>query len=294
MPDLGALLVLLALTAVAAAAVAAPLLRRAPTDADLAPREELEYLHRAALDALRDVEADRRAGSLDEADYRRERSAAQARATETLAALEAAPPSAGDGSAAVAWPRRAALAIGAALAILLVAGSALPSHVPVSLAQPIRVNQALADAQAAEEARQATIAQMLERFRADPNDAEALAALGRAYLAGGPDELARAATVLVLLISLEPENAEAHVDLATAFVRAGSLEDATTTVDRLEELAPGSPDIPFLRGLIARQAGRHADAVEQFDRFLGLAPDDPRAPMIRGLRAESAALAPGA
>lgn len=296
MPELGELALLLVIGGAAAALVAAPLWRR---PADLAPdrqpdEDELEYRYRAALEALRDVETDRRAGSLDEAAYAREREDAEARAAKTLAELEAGGSGAPDaGRRPIARrARRLAAVTGSLLGLLLLVGFVAPANTPASLAQPVRTNQPLADALAAEEARQATVARMLDRFRADPRDAEALRALADAYLAGGPDDLPRAAAVLLLLIDLQPENVEALADLAGAYLRAGDLANGQAAVDRLAQIAPDSADLAFLRGLIAVERGENELAVTHFDRFLELAPDDPRAAMVRSLRAEAAGSLP--
>src|SRR6185436_4494284 len=71
---------------VVAAAIAWPILRpRSTVTFDTQADAEAQALrHRVALDALLDVEADRRAGSLDDASYERERAEAEARAAETL------------------------------------------------------------------------------------------------------------------------------------------------------------------------------------------------------------------
>ena len=62
------ILVLLALL-VAGGVVLLPLFRRAPVDSTDDGRDAAEIRHRVALEALRDVEVDRRAGSLDESGY---------------------------------------------------------------------------------------------------------------------------------------------------------------------------------------------------------------------------------
>jgi len=88
----GLTLITLALLAgialVTAVAVGWPLIRgRSGPVAPAAAESEVEaraLRHRVALDALLDVEADRRAGSLDDASYVRERADAEARAAQTL------------------------------------------------------------------------------------------------------------------------------------------------------------------------------------------------------------------
>ena len=106
MPDLGQWLMLAVIGLAIAAAIAWPLLRpgTAASVTDSGAEAEARALrHRVALDALLDVEADRRAGSLDEASYARERAEAEARAAQTL--LDADPVT----SAATPSPGRSGL-----------------------------------------------------------------------------------------------------------------------------------------------------------------------------------------
>ena len=68
---------------VAGAVVLAPLWRRPPAALRDETRDGAEVRHRVALETLRDVEADRRAGSLDEAAYAEQLAEAEARAAAT-------------------------------------------------------------------------------------------------------------------------------------------------------------------------------------------------------------------
>ncbi len=283
-------LLLAAVGAVVAVAIGWPVIRHAsavsaPMEADDAPAVR----HRLALEALRDVEADRRAGSLDDAGYAAQRAEAEAHAAATLAALDASddqpsrhPSRRGGG--------RLLAGLAALLALGVVVGFTLPE--PIGLGERTVVNQPLADAIAVEQARQAQIQDLLGRIAADPRDADALSALADAYLAGdGPDDLQRGAAALLLLINVQPQDASAYQRLITAYIRAGDWTDARATVDAYAQFAADDEaDIPFFRGLIALRGDQDpTEAVRQFDRFLELAPDDPRAPMIRGLRVDAAA-----
>jgi cytochrome c-type biogenesis protein CcmI len=282
-------LLLAAVGAAVAAAIGWPVIRRSATaavsDVDDAP----VVRHRLALEALRDVEADHRAGSLDEAGYAEQRAEAEAHAATTLAAVDVSGSAAPRPAARAGSPRLLA-GLAALLALGVVVGFALPD--PIGLGERTVVNQPLADAIAVEQARQAQIQELLGRIAADPRDADALSALADAYLAGDhPEDLQRGAAALLLLINVQPEDASAYQRLITAYIRAGDWTDARATVDAYAEFAEDDDaDIPFFRGLIALRGDRDpAEAVRQFDRFLELAPDDPRAPMIRGLRVDAAA-----
>jgi cytochrome c-type biogenesis protein CcmH/NrfG len=294
MPDLGQWLILLMLGAAAAVAVGWPLrgdFRRPGGEQGLLEdpeREALELRHRVALEGLRDVEADRRAGSLDDAAYQRERGEAEERAARSLAELEAAPAS--PSPAVTHWGagRRAARWLAAILGVALLVGFALPG--PIGLGQHTVVDQALADQLAAESARQAEIQRLLGVLARDPRDVQAFSDLADAYLAGDTSsDLQHAALALQAVISLDPHNRSAYRRLITAYMTAGDLSDAKATTDSYSAMAGAAePDIPFFRGLIARAEGDGAEALTQFDRFLAIAGDDPRVAMIRSLRAEAA------
>lgn len=283
MPDL---VVLLAGLAVVAAVVLWPLRaepQRAPDDRMAAAR----IRHRAALEALRDVEADHRAGSLDAAAYAAELAAAEAEAAATRAALDAAD-AAPDLSPAPTGSRRG-LAIGAAalIGLVLVAGSLLDGS---GLANETIVNQPLADARAAEAERQARITELLADIASDPTDTAALSDLADAYLAGPGDDLPRAAAALQLLINADPGRPDSYERLMTAYLRAGDYQNARAVHDSYLELDAADPaEAAFYDGLIALRGEDDPErALEAFDTFLDLAPDDPRVPMISGLRDEAA------
>jgi cytochrome c-type biogenesis protein CcmH/NrfG len=320
MPELGQLALLALLAALAAAVVAVPLVRpRGRAETELSQDDELATLalrHRIAVESLRDVEADRRAGSLDEAGYAEVRREAEERATRTLAELEAARargtvagelsgaaepaatvglPANPDASSRGRWSsRRLVVAAAGALAVLLVVGTFAPG--PLSIANPTVLDQQLAAAQQAEAARQATIARLQSQLVAKPDDLAALVALARAYLDGGTaDERNRAAVLLIAAIRLDAQNQDAYRLLITAYIGAADYTDAAAATDAFAAIAPSSPDVAFFRGLIAYQGSNdRASAVRWFDEFLQAAPDDPRAAMVRSLRAEAAGALPGA
>jgi cytochrome c-type biogenesis protein CcmH/NrfG len=256
-----------------------------------ADRETLALRHRLALEALRDVEADRRAGSLDDESYEVQRREAEDDAARTLLALEQAPAtSAATAGADSPFSRRAAGVIGGILVLALVAGFALPG--PAGIAERTETNQALADAIAREDARQAQIDALLDRVAADPSDTDALSQLADAYLAGSNRaDLQRAAAALLLLINYDPQDASAYRRLITAYINAGAWDDASAALEAYADVAEDDdPDLPFFAGLIAlRGDDDPAEAIRQFDAFLELAPDDPRAAMIEGLRAQAQA-----
>jgi cytochrome c-type biogenesis protein CcmH/NrfG len=270
--------ILLAL-AVAAAGLAVlwPIWRGAPAeDPATDERSAAELRHRVALESLRDVETDRRAGSLDDA---------EARAAATRAALDGVPAAAP--VPAVRRPSLVPLAVAAAIGVALVGGSLLPA---AGIANRTEINEGLAAAQAAEAARQHRIDELTEAFAANPEDPAVLSDLADAYLAGSSDEdLAAAAAALQLLITVEPDRADAYERIVAAYIRANDFGNARAALDSYEGIATADPvEVAFLDGLIAlRGEGDQDRATAAFDRFLELAPDDPRASMIRSLRDEA-------
>lgn len=257
----------------------------APADAEV---EAAELRHRAALDALRDVEADRRAGWLDAGAYAGERGAAEERAAVTLAGLDlarkgpAAPAATADPRA-----RRAAALVAAAIAALLLVGVAVPP--PLGLANATRVDESRAAAEAAEAARQERIRELLAALDQDASYVEALSKLADEYLAGSSaDDLARAAAALTLVIAQRPQDVDAHERIITAYLRAGDYANARAALDSLRSLDADPADVAFFEGIIALRGEDDPQAAAgAFDRFLELAPRDPRAAMVRALRAEA-------
>src|SRR4029078_588806 len=154
--------------------------------------------HQVALDALLDVEADRRAGSLDDASYERERAEAEARAAETLRARPVdapGPPAPGQGRGMI-------VALAALIAVALLVGFALPGS--IGLGQRTVVNQALANAMQREADRQADIQRLLGLFATPPDDVQVVSDLADAYLAGGgAEDLQRSAVALQVLLALK-------------------------------------------------------------------------------------------
>lgn len=281
------LLLLLGL-GLAGALVLAPLWR----NGDRPPADEAHdaaaLSHRVALDALRDVELDRRVGSLDDDAYAAQLAEAEARAAVTRAELEGVRPEEPRLEHAGSRSRLMGSAIAAVVALALLVGATVPG---TGLANQTVVNERLAAARDAETAREGQIATLLDRVAADPTDGEALSDLADAYLAGSThDDLVRAAVALRLLMELDPGRADAYERTVAAYLRAGDYQNARAALDSYSRLAAADPiEVAFLEGLIAlRGEGDSAAAVAAFDRFLELAPDDGRAGMVRGLRDEAA------
>ena len=279
------ILLLIAL-AVAGAAVVLPLRsRHAPSVGVDDESESAAVRHRVALEALRDVELDRRAGSLDDDAYRAQRAEAATRAAATRAALERAPK--GTGVPTAGRGRTGAVAAAAFIGLAVLIGSLVPA---TGIANETEVNEPLAAQRRAESERQAAITRLRDALAANPDDADVLSELADAHLAGtSVDDLARAAAALQVLIALEPDRADAYERIIAAYLRAGDHANARAALASYEERASADPvEVAFFDGLIALREGDPDRARVAFDRFLELAPDDPRVPMVRGLRDEAA------
>ena len=284
-------LILLAGLAAAGAVVLPPLLgSRGDGGTGGEDREAAVLRHRVSLEALRDVETDHLAGSLDAVAVAEQLAQAEGRASLTRAALDRRPdaePASPSGPG-----RRAAIAAAGLIGAVLLAGSLVPA---TGIANSTQVNQALADAQATESARQDRIADLLAAFGANPEDTRTISALADAYLAGATaDDLVLAAGFLQLLISLEPNRADAYERIMSAYLRAGDAANARAAHGSYAELYSADPlEVVFFDGLIAlRGEDDPVAALAAFEQFLELAPDDPRAGMIRGLRDEASGSVP--
>ena len=281
MPEI---LVLAAGLAIAAAFVLRPLWAGATASQ---PADEGDAIrHRVALEALRDVEADHAAGLTDDVTYADQLAEAEALAAAT--SQDQRPAQAEPQPTRSAAGRSAAVGVASLIGLVLLAGSAVQG---TGMANPTVVNRSLADAQAAEDARQARIGGLLDDVAADPTDTAALSDLADAYLAGSTaDDLVRAAAALQLLINAAPDRADAYERLMTAYLRAADYANARAVHDSYTRLASADPvEDAFFDGLIARRGEDDPErALAAFDRFLELAPDDPRAAMIEGLRDEAA------
>jgi tetratricopeptide (TPR) repeat protein len=292
MPEL--VIVTALLVVLAGAIVLPPLRARVTVPSRSSEIVAAELSHRVAIEALRDVEADRRAGSTDDDAYRAELASAETRAAATGAALEAAraAESVGDPDEAPTDQRRrrAATAVAVGIGLLAVVGAIVPP--PIGFATQPVVNEPVLAAEAAESARQQRIRELLDELAADASNLDALSDLADAYLAGdSADDLARAATALLIIISLAPQDEDAHRRIITAYIRAGDLENARAALVSYEALEPDPADVSFFAGLIALRSGDRSSAITEFDRFLDLAPADERAPMVRSLRADAEARA---
>ncbi len=256
-------------------------LRGAATVATDDDRDAAAVRHRVALEALRDVEADRRAGSLGDRAYAAQRAEAEARAAVTANELEAAPVEAPAQPARSV--RRAALVAAAVLGVGLVTASFVPA---AGVANATNLDCDVALRLATGEERRECLDRLLDDLARDPDDPAALSDLADAYLAGSTtDDLANAVRVLGAVIALDPGRADAYERVIGAYLRAGDHANARRALDSYAALESADPvEVAFLEGLVALREADEAKAADALGRFLEHAPDDPRAEMVRALR----------
>lgn len=295
------LLAAAALSALAAGGVLRPFLtgRAAP----LEPPDPLEEERASLLRALRELERDRRSGTVEEEAYRALREETERRAVAVLRALRAregapwaleagdvaawrdsggwralrgdagAPPQAGDRSAS---PLAAAVLVTflVAAGVSLALSSALRARAP---GEPIT---------GAAVGGPTDLAFFEQRVREHPNDPAARLDLADRYLEAGD---VRSATAQYLVaLELDPRNPEALARLGFVLFRSGRPEPGLEAVDRALRVDPDYPEALYYRGLILlRGLDRPEEAALAFRAYLEAAPFGARREEVRDLLAEA-------
>jgi len=241
-----AFLIFAALMLIAALAfVLVPLLRtRVGDDAQNEARRRRKALEAAHAD-----------GILTDAEY----------AAKCAALAQAAP-------ASVPARTRTGFAVALAVALLLPAGAILLYW---QLGAPRALDPANLVARSGEGADiEAAIAQLAEKMKQDPDNAEGWALLGRAYkstrrFADARDALKRAHDLL-------PDDADLMVEYAETLVLSSSDHriqgDALTLIDKAIQTNPQNQKGLWLAGIADSQAGKYAEAVKKWNTLLPLLP----------------------
>jgi len=121
---------------------------------------------------------------------------------------------------------------------------------------------------------EAAIAQLAEKMKQDPDNAEGWALLGRAYkstrrFADARDALKRAHDLL-------PDDADLMVEYAETLVLSSSDHriqgDALTLIDKAIQTNPQNQKGLWLAGIADSQAGKYAEAVKKWNTLLPLLP----------------------
>lgn len=126
------------------------------------------------------------------------------------------------------------------------------------------------------------LAQLAAATTQRPTDPKAWVALGRAFQAVGTFTQALAAYDRAL--ALDPSSDEVQFLRADVLVQGGSAKEALPVLVGLAARRPEDPETVLLLGLAQSKAGM-PEAQATLRRFLALAPTSPAVPMVRGLLA---------
>ncbi len=237
-----------------------PFTRRPDLDALAELAEQRDFL----LRSLDDLERERLAGDLDDADYHALRDDYTVRAAEVLRAIEEggvtpAPP----GASRAGWGKRvvgivvvAGMALSAGLAVAAASGSRLPGD---TLSGDIRQTSSARLQQAAQLANGGEVTEALDLYdevlAEDPDNVEALSERG------------------LLLVSV-----------ASATGRSVLADQGRASIEQALALDPGNARALFYRGLALRLAGDDQAAAEAFTAALANDPPPLLRDQIEGFR----------
>jgi cytochrome c-type biogenesis protein CcmH/NrfG len=245
---------------------------------------------RELLRQLRDLDDDRAAGKLSEADHVRLRAPVEREAAAVLGrarskGVSKAPPPVAR-TAARRWRRRTvaslALAAGLASVTILLVGATSPRSgglaisgdpVPGAAAGSPSDGASATDAwqQSATPEQLTAIDAAAARVQQNPKDATGHLALADAYAAAGASQLA--AVEYLAVTQLDPANAEANTYLALLAFEAGQAVQGKTMVDRVLAAHPDYPEALYVRGLILLTGLHQPQAAERdLNAYLAVAP----------------------
>jgi cytochrome c-type biogenesis protein CcmH len=208
-------------------------------------------------DQLRELEADRAAGTLAGADYERARAELEARALQD--AGEPEPEAPRPGGRRAAWALAATVPIAAA-AVYLVVGT--PSAIVLEAEQ--RAEQQITVAQV-----EAMVERLAARLRENPEDVNGWKLLGRSY--GVMGRYAEAADAYARAALRAPRDAQLLADFADvlAMARGQSLQgEPEQLVLRALEIEPGNVKALALAGSAAFERKDFAAAASHWERML--------------------------
>jgi len=253
-----------------------------------------EVRRRELLRQLRDLDDDRAAGKLTDADHARLREPVEREAaavlrrvkTQRRAATAPSPPARSADPGGSRWRRRTvvslALAAGLASVTILLVGAISPrgagqqaSGDPVPAASSDSPSDAASASdswqQSATPEQLAAIDAAVTRIQQNPKDVNGHLALADAYAAAGASQLA--AVEYLAVAQLDPANAEANTYLALLAYEAGQAAQGKTMVDRVLAAHPNYPEALYVRGLILLVGLHQPQAAERdLTAYLAVAP----------------------
>ncbi len=293
---------------------------RSRSVSDLRERLELDLdeRRRAVLRSLEEIDADREAGNLSEADYKALRRRYEREAALVLAQLDAAEPAARterSAEAGVPTPARwrvpgavswvAGIAAFAALSVVVLTSSLRPRAEgdtitgtipgvggpggPGGPGEPGEPGNAGSLVPIDVE----RMAALEEIIAADSSDVESLVELGHLYLAS--QRFREVAQLSMKALSLDPHTPGALAHLGMVLVAADHSDEALTSFDRALEIDPHFAEALLYRGIVSFRAGDFEGAVESWERYLAVAPQDADLSRVRAMLqgARQAARVPG-
>jgi cytochrome c-type biogenesis protein CcmI len=259
-----------------------------------------EVRRRELLRQLRDLDDDRAAGKLTDADHARLREPVEREAAAVLRRVKtqgragtgstkaSSPPGRGADAGAKRWRRRTVVALafaaGAASVTILLVGAISPRSggqsisgdpVPGATVSGGRPSDAASASdtwqQSATPEQLTAIDAAVTRVRQNPKDVNGHLALADAYAAAGASQLA--AVEYLAVAQLDPANAEANTYLALLAYEAGQAAQGKTMVDRVLAAHPNYPEALYVRGLILLVGLHQPQAAERdLTTYLAVAP----------------------
>lgn len=131
----------------------------------------------------------------------------------------------------------------------------------------------LSNVQAARAEHAAARASLSRAIELDPASMAAHTALGLSYLYNNPEDLGLAERYLLKAVDLQPNEANAWINLGDLHRAAGDLEQARTTYTRALTLDPENAIAPVKRGHVNSFLGHYEQARADYDRGIRVAED---------------------
>lgn len=259
-------------------------------------RAELAERRNAVWQSLEEIEADREAGNLSDADYetlRRRYEGEAAALAQQLSSLGEEPVASGRPAepapsggrswipTAIAWSAGSVAFV--ALAWLVLSSTLRSRGVddPITGTLPGQEMRSMPPGPPVGSVDQERLAELERIVADDPHNVEALVQLGHLYLTLQRYDELRAVTAQAL--QLEPDNPEALTHLGMLLFSIGHPEGVMATFDRALEIDPDFAEALQFKGMVAFMNGDFTTAAQAWERYLDVVPPDEVAPRIRAM-----------
>lgn len=268
---------------------------QAPARATTSERLELEERSTAVVRALDEIDADRDAGNLSEADYQALRRRYEREAAAVLLRLGTAAtssPGAAQGSvtsdpdarrlsSVVGWT---AGVISFAAVAVLVMSTALRPRVgddTITGGLPGRDAAPPATGEPFGAIDTERLAELERTVAADSTAVDALVELGRMYLSS--QRLNEVTRVSLKALELDPDNPGALTNLGMVLVAIDHVKDGLASFDRALSADPEFADALLFKGMVLFQRQDFQTAVDAWERYLEVAPPGARTDRIEAM-----------